>query len=261
MKAYNFYTLQDELLAALAMAPYPYEVFPPDWQTMYSNALLYAEHRISRDLVLLAERVIDGSLSTVAGSRYLDMSMMYWGQLTVVENVSLVTPAGSNINPPEGIQTQPANSGTRISFDACSLDALDVAWPQESLTLAPDQATWIGRYWAMRDDHLVAISPTPDAAYQAVFTGLRGPQSLTECKSRTYVSTWYPDLLFAACMVFLSGALKRNFGSQADDPQQSMSWERTYMTLLGPAKDEELRRRTLGPDVLRPTAAAAAPAG
>lgn len=250
MRAYNYYTLQDALVAALAQAPYPYTVLPPDWPTMYESALLYAEHRISRDLVLLAERVIDDTLTTVAGNRYLDMSMMYWGQLTVVENVSLISPAGASID-----------QGTRISFDACSLDALDVAWPQQSQVYPPDQSTWIGRYWAMRDDHLVALAPTPDDAYVAVFTGLRYPISLSRCKTTTYISTWYPDLLFAACMIWLSGALKRNFGSQADDPQQAMSWERTYtMDLLPPAKDEELRRRSLEPDTLRPAAAPAPPA-
>lgn len=250
MNGYNFYTLQDELLNALALAPYPYVVQPPDWPTMYNSSLIYAEHRISRDLVLLAERVIDTSLTTTAGSRYLNMADMYWGQLTVVENLALIVPSGET-----------TSDGTRYSFDATSLDALDMIWPQESLTMNPSDATWIGRYWAMLDDHNVALAPTPDDAYQAVFTGLRYPAPLSTTNTETYISQWYPALLMAACMVFLTGALKRNFGAQADDPQQAMSWERQYELLLGPAKDEELRRRSLIPDTLRPMQAAAPPAG
>ena len=238
MSSYNFYTLQDELLAALAQAPYPYNIIPPDWPTMYNSAIIYAEHRISRDIVVLNERVIDTSLITVAGSRYLDMTQMYGGPLTVVENVALITPTGDT-----------TETGTRQPFDLSSLDMLDMIWPQESLTMDPSAATWIGRRWAMRDDHLVAIAPTPDDAYQAVFTGLRFPTSLSTCRTKTYLSIWYPDLLFAACMIFLSGALLRNFGSQSDDPRQAQSWEMQYGTLLDKARDEEYRRRGLKPDI------------
>ena len=160
------------------------------------------------------------------------------GQLTVVENVALITLAGDA-----------SDVGTRQPFDVSSLDMLDMVWPQESLTMNPADATWIGRRWAMRDDHLVALAPTPDDAYQAVFTGLRFPISLSACQTQTYLSTWYPDLLFAACMIFLSGALMRNFGAQSDDPRQAASWEQTYGQLMTTARDEEYRRRGLKPDI------------
>ncbi len=238
MSSYNFYTLQDALVAALAQAPDPYNNLPSDWPTMYNSAILYAEHRISRDIVPLNERVIDTSLNSVAGSRYLDMNDMPAGPLTVVENIALITPTSDD-----------TSSGTRQPFDVSSLDMLDMIWPQESLTMNPADATWIGRRWAMRDNHLVALAPTPDAAYQAVFTGLRFPTSLSTCRTQTFLSTWYPDLLFAACMIYLSGAMLRNFGAQSDDPRQSASWEQTYGQLMTTARDEEYRRRGLKPDI------------
>ena len=64
MSSYNYFTLQDALLVALVQAPFPYSTLPPDWPTMYTSAILYAEHRISRDIVVLNERVIDTSLHT-----------------------------------------------------------------------------------------------------------------------------------------------------------------------------------------------------
>ncbi len=239
MSALNYYTLRDTLAAALVQAPYPYEALPPDFEiVLYDQSITYAEGRIYKDLVLLYERVIDTTLTTVPGSRYLDMHDMPDGQLIVVENVALITPTGDK-----------TGTGTRQPFDVSSLDMVDMIWPQESLTMNPADATWIGRRWAMKDDHLIALAPTPDDVYQAVFTGLRLPQSLGECRSSTYISTWYPELLTAACMYWLSGALLRNFGSQSDDPQQAQSWNATYEKLMPLARDEEYRRRGLKPDI------------
>jgi hypothetical protein len=46
----------------------------------------------------------------------------------------------------------------------------------------------------------------------------------------------------AASMVFASGYM-RNFGSQADDPRMSQSWESQYQLLKASAQTEQARQR------------------
>ena len=138
--------------------------------------------------------------------------------------------------------------GVPYPFDTASHDAIDLVWPNSALTLSPAAADWIGRWWGMFDDHTVLLAPTPDAAYQAQVTGLFQPMPISAANPSTYLSRTYPELLTAACLVWLSGALKQNYGAQADDPKMAMSWEQTYQGLLGPAKAEEMRRRGLAPD-------------
>lgn len=230
MAALTWTTLQTAIAAALVQAPSPYTALPPDFLTLFPQATSYAEGRIYRDLVLLATRTQDMSLTTVAGARALALGSMT-KQVIVVEGVALIA------------------SGVRYSFDAASLDVVDLVWPQQGLQLAPASADWKGgRWWAMRDDQTIVICPTPDAAYQAEITGLFQPASISVTNASTYLSTTYPDLLTAAVMIWLSGALLRNYGAQTSEPQQGMSWEQQYGLLRASAEGEEQRRRGLGPD-------------
>ena len=58
-------------------------------------------------------------------------------------------------------------------------------------------------------------------------------------------------------MVHLEGELRRNFGAQADDPKQALSWEGTYQSLKDACAFEEARRRGLAPNFPRPPQKAA----
>jgi hypothetical protein len=101
----------------------------------------------------------------------------------------------------------------------------------------------------MRDAFVMVISPTPDNAYTAEITGLFQPTPISEENPTTYLSTYYPDLLEVAILIFLAGALQRNFGAQSDDPRQAQAWEGQYQILVAGAKSEEMRRRGLSPDM------------
>jgi hypothetical protein len=67
-------------------------------------------------------------------------------------------------------------------------------------------------------------------------------QGLSVTTPVTYVSTYLPDLLIAASMIFLSGYM-RNFGSQADDPKMAASWQDQYNQLRESAYTEDQRRQ------------------
>ena len=243
--ALTWNTLQTALLSALAQSPPPYNVIPPDFTQLYPQATSYAEGRIYGDLVMLGQRQQNTSLTTTPTSRNLNLAAMTnsaGGPLIVLEGVALITPSGQSS----------AALGTRITFDEASLDMIDLIWPVEATTLAPGSADNIGRYWAMRDANTVVLAPTPDAAYTAEITGTYQPTPISSGNPTTYLSTTYPDLLLAACMVWLSGALMRNFGSQADDPKMALSWEAEYQKLVTNALEEETRRRGLAPNVANP---------
>lgn len=210
------------------------------FQTLYPEAIRYAEALINRELVLLGQRAVDTSLVTVAGSRSLNLLAMTT-QIIVPEGFALITPAGMN-----------PQLGTRVPFDATSLDVVDEIWPIESVTHTPSIMDFEPRMWALQDATTLVMCPTPDAAYTAAVTGLFQPNPLSASTPTTYLSTAYPELLEAACMVYLVGAILRNFGSKSDNPAQALSWQSETATLMASAKSEEHRRRGLMPNVAPP---------
>lgn len=244
MAALTYNELQATLLSALRQAPPPYNVVPPDFTQQVSLVIRYAENRIHRDLVLLNTREQNVTLTTTAGARSLDISTIT-PPIIVLEGLSLLTPTGSTLV-----------DGVRQPFDETSLDVIDMLWPDQSVTMDPSAATWIGRRWAMLDSSIVVISPTPDGAYHVVATGMFQPAVISATNQTTYLSTYYPELLFEACMVAFEGWLTRNFGSQASNPQEAQSHEVQYQVLKASALVEELRRRGLAPDIATPQRAA-----
>jgi len=238
MAAQTYTQVLNATLVALAQAPSPYNVIPPDFAEVFPLALSYAEDRIYGEIPFLGARV-DAALATVTGDREIDLTAAA-NPLLVVEGVALITPAGTA-----------AAAGTRQIFDKASLDFIDSVWPDPSQTMAPEDAVWLGRWWAMKDATTVVLGPTPDDVYNAVVTALERPASLSVSNPETYLSKIYPDLLTAGALVYLAGVITRNFGQQSDDPKMALSWESTFGTLLGAAKDEEMRRRGMRPDVPR----------
>lgn len=240
MAGYNYNTLQANCLQATVKAQPPTYTPPADFANLFPRALEYAEARICRDIILLATRTQDTSLATTAFNRAINLSAMTSNQVIVVEGLSLITPAGT---------ANPA-IGTRVPYDMASLDLVDQLWPVEGTVVTPSISDWNPRLWAMRDDHTIVYCPTADAAYTAEITGLFQPVSLSvgSGTQTTYLSTVYPDLLFQATMIFLTGPLLHNWGAQAGDPAQAMSYEGEYMRLMESAKLEEERRRGIAPD-------------
>lgn len=244
MAAQTWTSLQQTLLVMLAQSPSPYNVIPPNFTALFPQATSYAEGRIYKDLVLLATRQQNTSLTTVGGARSLDLSTMVntkGGPIIVPEGLRLIVP-----------------SGDQVPFDEASLDVVDLLWPNPATTATPTISDWAPRYWAMLDNNLLVMCPTPDSAYTAVITGLYQPTPISAANPSTYISTVYPELLEAACMVFLTGGLIRNFGAQAADPAMSVSWESQYQALKDIALYEEMRRRGLTPDIARPSTPPAA---
>lgn len=250
----TYATLQTELITALVQAPPPYNIIPPDFASLYPNAISYAESRICAEIPLLANRAQNNQLTTAAGSRVLNLSGMT-NPLVVMERLALVTPR--EVIP---------SAGTRWQYIKTTLDFIDVYWPDESITQPPSlNGEWGGRYWAPLNtgstsaaytgsSSIIVIAPTPDDIYVGECTGLFQPTPLSVGNPTTYLSVVYPDLLVSACLLFLSGALMRNFGAASSNPQAALSWEANYEVLKSACEFEEMRRRGLSPDHPRQSA-------
>lgn len=200
---------------------------------MFPLATSYAEDRINQEIPFLGNR----HTVTAAGATAAGTPDIQW--------TAFVT-AGASLSVPE--QLAIVNDGTNVPYDAVSYDFIERIWPVPATVVAPSLTYQGGRYWAVKDATSLTVAPTPDAVYNVVVTGIYTPVPISSGNQTTYLSTNYPDLLEAGCLVYLAGALNRNYGAQADEPRQAMSWEQQFQNLLGPARDEERRRRGLKPD-------------
>ena len=115
-------------------------------------------------------------------------------------------------------------------------------------------------YYALVSDVSIQVAPTPDDNYplELVYTFRPAGLSSADPGGTTYISTTYPDLLIAACMVYGEG-FKANFGAQSDDPRAALAWEALYQSRKATAVTEEMRRKGISFDMASPTTTPAAP--
>ena len=192
----------------------------------------YGENRIYRKLKLLATRAQNVQCQTEAGFRTINLGAITSLSLSV-EGFALLLPQG----------TLTGQQATRLPYEPTSLDLIDIFFPTENTPVAPGSAQQ--RWWAMLDDANIVIGPTPDNTYNCEVTGLFQPAPISATNVQTYLSTVYPDILVAACMIAVSAYL-RDYGSMSDDPKMAMSWEETFQGLIPDCLAEEQRRRSAG---------------
>lgn len=197
-----------------------------DYTTILPAAIQYAEQRIYRELDFLNTRTVLSSTAFTPGSREYTLPTASV-VILVLQGVAAISPAGS----------APA-AGTRNQLEPVSLDYIDMTWPVEASTALPDA-------WAMKNDAVIVVKPTPDAAYKAELTGTFRPTPMSSGNQITYIGDVYPDLLVAACMVFLAG-YQRDFGAETADPAMAVSWEAQYKIQMKSAAEEEQRRKGSG---------------
>lgn len=200
----------------------PFDLFLPD-------CIAYAEDRIYREIDLLNTVVANSSQVLTAGNRAFSLP-------TNGANGVFYTVTGINVITPQGVAP---DAGTRNQLSAVSLDYLNAVWNSNKVTGVPQN-------FAMLNQFNVAVGPWPDAGYTVEVVGTIQPQALSVSNPETFLTQYLPDLFLAASMIFASG-YQRDFGSQADNPAQSQSWENQYGVLLKSALLLELRKKWAGP--------------
>lgn len=193
------------------------------FDTILPSAIDYAEQRMYRELDLLVTNVRDYSVTTIPSTRNITIPSEY----VTIDGINALTPSGSN-----------ATTGVRSPITPVSRDLLDNLWPGNAVTGTPSQ-------FAMITQWELILGPSPDVAYNLEIIGTQRPEPLSAANQTTFLSERLPDLFMAASMIFMSGYM-RNYGAQASDPQQGMSWEQQYDLLFKSADTEEARKKFAG---------------
>lgn len=195
-----------------------------NFQLAIGNIRDDAEQRLYRELDLLNTvfRDTSGALSTNTRNFTLPSST---STFVVTDNINVITPAGT---------TNPEN-GTRNPLTPISRDALDYLWPSVTGSTVPV-------YFAMITQSQIIVGPWPDQAYQVEVVGTFRPAPLGTTNTTTLLSTFFPDLLVAAGMVYAVG-YQRDFSSASDDPRAGVTWETHLQELLKSAQTEEQRKK------------------
>jgi hypothetical protein len=199
-----------------------YQTSDPFFVQQLPFAIQYATDRINRELNLLNTVTANSSLALTANTRSLAFSSI---GMNVITDVNIITPY-TTTNP---------ELGTRNPVTIC-----DKSWLNTVYGSATNPGVPVN--FAFLDNATLLFGPFPDHPYTVEIIGTVYPQYLSSTQTTTFISLYLPDLLIAAGMVFMAGAQK-NFGSQADTPQQAVSWESQYTTLRDSASAEDLRRK------------------
>lgn len=190
------------------------------FDTIFPDAIDYAEQRCYRELDLLQTVTVDTSVTLAAGARNATIPSAF----VVINGYNILTPVGSGA------------TGLRNPLTPVSRDVIDMLWPGGTT------ATGMPVMFAQLTQWTVLFGPTPDQGYTLEIIGTQRPAPLTSTNDTTFLTLYLPDLFIAATMVFMSGYM-RNFSSSGNDPQMAVNWESQYKALFASANSEEMRKK------------------
>lgn len=201
----------------------------PEFIQIMPQVISYAEDRIYRELDILNSVYVNSSSNLTAGNRSFSLPIAFTDTTTSTQ-VPFLTVQGINLI---------YSSGQRQVLQPVALTYLNYVWGSPINSGLPE-------YFSMVNQNTMVVGPWPDSGYQVEVIGTFQPVPMSQLNPTTFLTTYLPDLLIAAGMIFFSGYM-RDFGSQADNPQQSQSWENQYQTLFKSANLLELRKKFAGP--------------
>lgn len=208
--------LQFSLIDATSATPYG----ETGVNQILPRAIEYTEHRLQRDLDILAGYVTDNSKTLTANSRVFTLPVDK-GEYDILTQASVIV-AG---------QRQPPMTPVSREF-------LDASYPSDTATTTPS----IPIYWCPVDQVSILVGPAPDSAYTVEVVGTQRFTPLSSTNTSNFLTLQTPDLYLAASMVFMCG-FQRDYGSQSDDPHSAVSWESQYQTLLSALNIQEFRKK------------------
>ena len=194
----------------------------PAFVAILPQMITYSENRLCRDLDFLFTSTSITGYALTQGNRSLTIPA---GTIVVSEQINIITPAG---------ETDP-NAGTRNPCLPATKEYLDAVYGASTYTGLPT-------LFAPFNDNVFLFGPFPDAGYSVEIVGTFRPASLAAATPTTFISTYLPDLMIMASMIYIS-AYQRNFGRANDDPQMAVTYESQYNALLKGAMVEEARKK------------------
>ena len=200
-----------------------------NYQAIIPQMLNYAELRIQRDLSL-APAMEPNSYQFVIGNNLL---VIPTADFVSVEALTVIS----------GGQSYPLHPTSKFFLQNVYGSNNNPGIP---LWFAPYGGDWLTNG---STSQIFMVGPWPDQNYTVTATGMVRLPSLYQFattayagSSTTFISTWLPDLLIQASMIFMSQA-QRNFGAASNDPQMGPSFELQYENLLKTAIVEEARKK------------------
>jgi hypothetical protein len=203
-------------------------------QTILPQILSYSEGRIQRDLDLLASKT-SNQYTLTAGTNLLSIPV---GDFKTVDTL-------------QGAMTY---NGTVIN----SWPLTPVSKEYIQTVFNSQQTTGQPRVYAMVGDNFgdgantynnVLFGPYANSNYTVIVNGTIWTPSLytyatagAADTSYTYISTYYPDLLMMASLIYIS-AFQRNFSATSDSADMGQSYEKQYQALRLGAVAEENRKK------------------
>lgn len=194
----------------------------PAFVIILPQMITYAENRICRDLDFLSTQSSITGNRFASGSRTITISA---GTLVTSQQVNVITPSSTS-NP---------NSGTRNPCLPVTKEFLDQVYGASTYTGMP-------LYFAPFNDNIFYFGPYPDDTYYIEIVGTVRPTSLAATNTTTFISTYLPDLMIMASMIYVTG-YQRDFGKVSDQPDMGMSYEQQYQLLMKSASVEEARKK------------------
>lgn len=201
-----------------------------DTNTVMPQACQYAELRIQRDLDLLPART-SLPYTLTAGSNQLAISP---NDFVAVETIS--------VDPGTGF----------VPLLPASVEFIQNVYSPTSTAGTPSYFAMYGGDQATDGltSNILLVGPPPLGDYPVVATGYTRLASLyfyantlQAGSSTTFISTYYPDLLIQASMVFIA-EYQRNFSAVSNDPQMPGIYEQQYQTLMAAARAESARSKS-----------------
>lgn len=205
-----------------------------NFATIVPQMLNYAELRIQRDIDFLQSQVENTSYSFTAGNNVLSLSV---NDFVTLQTVNVITSSSPKT-------TSPLLPVTKQFIQNVYPSSATTGVPAYFAPYGGDAATYGGT------SQNIIVGPWPDAGYAVSLTGTIRLQSLyansttsaAASTATTFISTYFPDLLLQASMIYIS-QYQRNFGPASNDPSMGPSYEAQYQTLLKGAMVEEARKK------------------
>lgn len=230
---YNGYVTAVATMAVLPTQTVSGIVSTTDLQfnSVIPQMLNYAELRIQRDLDLLQSQVENDNYSLSGGNNLVQISI---NDFVTLQTVSVV------------------NGTTKTPLLPVTKQFIQNVYTSSTLSGTPAYFAMYGGDATTYGDTYqnIIVGPFPDLSYPLVLTGTIRLQSLNANSGNstaasnnvTWISTYLPDLLLQASMIFIS-QYQRNFGPTSNDPQMGATYEAQYQTLLKGAMVEEARKK------------------
>ena len=192
-----------------------------NFQQILPSMIDDAEIRICQDVDFLGLVVTDSSVTLTGGNRNANWNPLFF----VINAINAITPAGTT-NP---------DLGTRNPILPANPEVCDFLYPSST-------GSGIPQYFGRVTQSTAVLAPWPDQNYTLEIRGTQRPTPLSSTNTTTFISTYLPNLLVAASMIY-AAAYQQNFSATGDNPAQGVNWKGHYDDILKSSVIEQARMK------------------